>query len=66
MLEELNQLGIFYQYRDVDNDVMSDEMWTVLRFSGHDTSSLVSLPVISVNSQVMIRPDVTDVMSARK
>jgi glutaredoxin len=66
MLEELNQLGIPYQYRDVDNDAMSDEMWTALRFAGQDTSSSVSLPVISVNKQVMIRPDVTEVMTARK
>jgi glutaredoxin len=66
MLEELNQLGIPYQYRDVDNEAMSDEMWTALRFAGQDTSSSVGLPVISINKQVMIRPDVTEVMSARK
>jgi len=66
MLAELNQFGIPYQYKDVDNDAISDEMWTVLRISGQDTSSSVNLPVISVNKQIMIRPDVTDVMTARK
>jgi hypothetical protein len=38
MIEELNQLGIPYQYRDVDNDVMSEEMWTALRFYGSNVS----------------------------
>jgi hypothetical protein len=63
--KELGDMNIFYIYKSVDDKNVADELHQRMEKAGLDTS-YYNLPVIDVNANILIRPEMKKVLDAYK
>jgi len=54
VLRKLQEQGIDYSYRNIDNPVFSRAMWERIDQSGIDEKSFTTLPAVDVNRHMMV------------
>ncbi len=63
--KELGDMHIYYVYKSVDDKNAADELHKRMAKAGLDTSHY-NLPVIDVNANILIRPEMGKVLAAYK
>lgn len=61
MRSQLEDTGISYRYKTVDDQQVADSLHNKMRSAGIDTRRY-KLPVVEVNAYILVRPDIGDVI----
>lgn len=64
MMRQLDANKIAYQFKNIDEEPVNEEMWGLIRKSGNSGTNSITLPVLSVKGKTLINSSIEEVKAS--